>query len=115
MATQQTEANFNNLLVMAIDETVADLLGDVVVQSLHEHLLKFYGVRVDQIPNQLPLVHSAFEKAFAVGSKTIEKHAARRFYEHLRLQFVEAQGCTLPAYVEKAKAMLESTNRSQTV
>lgn len=115
MANEETEAKFNSLLVMAIDETVADLLGVAVVQSLHEHLLRFYGVKVDQIPNQLPVVHSAFEKAFAVASKTLEKYAAMRFYKRLRLQFVEDQRCGLSAYVEKAKAMLESMNQSQTV
>jgi hypothetical protein len=114
MVTEQTEANFNSLLIMAIDETVRNLLGVTVVQSLHEHLLKFYGVKVDQIPNQLPLVHAAFEKAFAVGSKTLEKYAAKRFYEHLSLPF-EDQRCGLSAYVEKAKAKLESMNQSRTV
>jgi hypothetical protein len=115
MAIEQTQASFNSLLITAIDETVADLLGVAIVESLHEHLLKFYGVRVDQIPDQLPVVHSAFEKAFAVGSKTLEKYAAKRLYEHLRLQFVEDQRCGLLAYVEKAKVMVESMNQSRTV
>jgi len=97
---------------MAIDETVGDLLGVAVVRSLHEHLLRFYGVEVDQIPNQLPVVHSAFEKAFAVGCKTLEKYAAMRFYKHLRLQFVEDPRCGLSAYVEKAKAMLQPMHQT---
>ncbi len=107
--TDPREAHFNKLLVRAIDEAIADLVGPRVVEALHEHLLKFYDIAADEIPYKLAIVHSAFDKAFASSSKTIEKYVAKKLYQLLGLRFVELPNYTLAAYVENAKRMLQDS------
>jgi hypothetical protein len=105
--TDPREANLNKLLISAIDEAIADLVGPKVVEVLHEHLLKFYGITADEIPYKLPMVDYALDKAFAPSSRIIEKYVAKKLYQHLGLRFVELPDCVLFAYVENAKKMLQ--------
>ena len=97
------DPNFDNLLVKAIDETVADLFGPIVVQSLHDHLLKFYGVRMDEIPRRLDALTSTLAKTFGPSSKTISKAIARKLYAKLGLVFYDNPGGTLLENVERAR------------
>ena len=97
------DPNFDNLLVKAIDETMADLFGPVVVQSLHEHLMKFYEVKMDEIPRRLDALSSTLEKTFGPSSKTISKAIARKLYAKLGLVFYDNPGGTLLENVERAR------------
>jgi hypothetical protein len=97
------DPNFDSLLINAIDETMSDLFGPVVVQSLHEHLLKFYEVRMEQIPFRLDTLTSTLERTFGASSKIICKAIAKKFYAKLGLTFYDNPGRTLVENVERAR------------
>lgn len=97
------DPKFDSVLINAVDETMADLFGPVVVQSLHEHLLKFYQVRIEEIPHRLDTLTSTLERTFGASSKTICKAIARKFYAKLGLAFYDNPGRTLLESVEQAR------------
>jgi hypothetical protein len=97
------DPNFDSLLINAIDETMSDLFGPVVAQSLHEHLLKFYEVRTEEIPYKLDTLNSTLERTFGASSKTICKAITRKFYAKLGLAFYDYPGRTLLESVEQAR------------
>jgi hypothetical protein len=97
------DPKFDSLLINAVDETMADLFGPVVVQSLHEHLLKFYEVRIEEIPYRLDTLISTLERTFGASSKTICKAIARKFYAKLGLSFYDNPGRTLLESVQQAR------------
>jgi hypothetical protein len=97
------DPKFDSLLINAIDETMADLFGPVVVQSLHEHLLKFHEIRREQVPYRLDTLISALERTFGTSSKIICKAIARKFYAKLGLAFYDNPGRTLLESVEQAR------------
>ena len=97
------DPDFDSLLVNAIDETMADLFGPVVVQSLHEHLLKFHQIRREEVPHRLDALTSTLERTFGASSKTICKAIARKFYAKLGLVFYDNPGRTLLEIVEQAR------------
>jgi len=102
------DPNFDRLLVKAIDETMADLFGPVVVQSLHDHLLKFYEVRMEEVPHKLDTLTSTLDRTFGASSKTICKAITRKFYAKLGLAFYDNPGGTLPENVERARMVLRA-------
>jgi len=102
-SVETLDPDFDRLLVNAIDETMTDLFGLVVVQSLHEHLLKFYEVQMEQIPSRLDTLTSTLEKTFGASSKTICKAISRKFYAKLGLAFYDNPGRTLFESVEQAR------------
>lgn len=101
---------FNELLCQALDDSISELLGQNVLPSLYAALEKHYSISRDELPYRLETIYSILENVFGVrGSRTIEKHVARRFYKKLDLPFSEVDGYTLKDYVEAVK---EKTGKS---
>ena len=102
------ERDFNSLLLKCIDETIAGLLGQDVVEPLHLHLNTEYGVATDELPHRLDTFQSALERNFgAVPASTIGKAIARRFYKKLGWEFVRITDYKLHDYVDAAKKRLK--------
>jgi len=97
------DPKFDSILINAVDETMADLFGPVVVQSLHEHLLKFYHVRTEEIPYRLDSLTFTLERTFGASSKIICKAIVRKFYAKLGLAFYDNPARTLLESVEQAR------------
>ena len=107
-STEVGNEDFNLIVADSIDETVKGLLGQEVLNALHEHLNNFYHVTREELPNHLETLHDALEKTFGVSWKTIERAIAKTLFVNLNLPFIDRSNMTLLEYVEMAK-----TNRSQ--
>jgi len=99
--------DFNDILCSAIDDTIVEVLGHRVLDTLYEVLRSKYGVTRDELPYRTETIYQILENTFAVrGAKTIGTHIAQKLYTKLGLTFHNHDGYTLLDYVEEAKAKL---------
>jgi uncharacterized membrane protein len=99
--------DFNTTLCSAIDDTIVEVLGHTVLDTLYVVLKTKYSVTRDELPYRTETMYQILETTFGVrGAKTVGTHIARKFYTKLGLSFYEHQGYTLLDYVEEAKAKL---------
>jgi len=71
-------------LLKAIDESVGELLGQKVLESLHSVLEKHYDVTRDELPYRLDTAYRLLGEVFGIqATRTISKSKVRRLYEKL--------------------------------
>jgi hypothetical protein len=103
-STSNPEREFNAKLLKSIDQTLTDLLGQAVLEALHQHLRELYDVIPDEVPYRLETLFEVLEYTFGVTStKTIGRAIARDFYARIGLRFTETENYSLRDYVEQAK------------
>ena len=96
--------DFHVELQIAIDETISNLLGERILESLYEHLTKEHDLPPDKLPYQLNTFIEVLDKVFgAAGSRTIGWAIARDFYSKIGLRFVHNESFRLQDYLEQAK------------
>jgi len=100
--------NFSDLLLMAIEETVVDLLSRRVLEALYLHLKKNFDIPRDEIPYRLETFFTLLEKNFGASTKTIGKAIARNLYMKLGLDFFDDPNKNLLDYVEEAKKRISA-------
>ena len=97
-------SDFNVQLQATIDETIGGLLGESVLETLHEHLTKEYDLPPNKLPYRLDTFVEVLDNVFgASGSRTIVWAIARGFYSKMGLRFVENESFRLQDYLEQAK------------
>jgi len=100
----------------AFDESIREILGPVVLESLYTSLEKHYDVRSDELPYRLETAHQLLSDLFGFrGSNTLGRQIARRLYKKLNLRFVAYPGFKLTDYIELAKRRLAQANSSSAV
>ena len=98
---------FNSILLEAIDESIGELLGQVVLGALYSVLEKRYDVTRDELPYRLDTAYKLLGEVFGIqATRTISKSISRRLYEKLNLKFDDAAGLGLMEYVDMAKKKL---------
>jgi hypothetical protein len=101
------EPDFDGKLRVAIDETIADVLGGRVLGALHEYLTKNYDVTLDEIPYRLNTVFESLEVVLGVrGASAMGWMIAKRFYAKIGLRFVRNENYGLEEYFQQAKSTL---------
>jgi len=110
------ERDFNVKLLKSINDTISDLLGQAVLEALHQHLKELYDVIPDEIPYRLETLFEVLEYTFGVAAtKTIGRAITRNFYAGIGLRFVDIENYGLQNYVEQAKKELsQSKEKSAT-
>jgi len=104
---------FNETLCSTIDDTIAELLGRGVLESVYVILRVKYGVNRDELPYRLDSLYEILGNAFPILTVgTLGTHIALRFYTRLGMTFHEHEGYTLLDYVQTAKSELASLNMS---
>ncbi|MGA3108969.1 MAG: hypothetical protein ABSD99_05855 [Candidatus Bathyarchaeia archaeon] len=92
------------LLLEAIDQTLADLLGRRAREAIYDHLERKCYMAREEMPQRLgefcDILHANFGKA----GTTIERAIAKRFYSRLEKRFIDYPGYGLVDYVEKASS-----------
>lgn len=89
------------------------MLGANVLPSLYAALEKHYAVTRDELPYRLETMYWVLENVFGFrGSRIIEKHIVRKFYNKLGLSFGNVDGYTLKDYVEAARKKMETMGRT---
>jgi hypothetical protein len=89
------------LLLEAIDETLADLLGRRARDAIYDHLERKCYMSRDELPKRLGEFCSVLEANFGKAGRTIERTIAKRFYSKLEKKFTDYPEYTLVDYVEK--------------
>jgi hypothetical protein len=99
--------DFTEQILLAIDDTVHELLGQRILDSLHAQLRTHYGISPEELPYRLDALYDVLEKVSgAFGVKTIGHQVAKNLYVRLGLRFVETENYTLHDYIEQAKRTL---------
>jgi hypothetical protein len=99
--------DFTAQVVLAIDGTVRELLGQKILDTLHDHLRTRHDISPEELPYRLDTLYDALEKVSGVfGAKTIGHQVAKNLYVGLGLHFVETENYTLHDYIEQAKRTL---------
>ena len=95
---------FNSALQESIDESISELLGQKVLESLYSVLQKQYDVTRDELPYRLDTAYKLLGEVFGIqATRTISKSISRRLYQKLNLDFEDAVDLSLTQYVEIAK------------
>ena len=107
MPVTRTLSEFNGEVIFAIKSSVFGLMGDQVLKAVFAHIKKHYDVTADEIPDRLDTLLATLEETFGVvGTKTIGKAIAKRFYFRMGLEFIDISTYSLQDYLEHAKKQL---------
>ena len=102
--------DFNDALCSAIDETIVELLGRHVLDTVYVVLKVKYDVKRDELPYRLDTLYQLLGNTFpARPAGIIGTRIARKFYAKIGLSFNEQEGHTLLNYVEDAKARISKS------
>ena len=105
--TRLRHQEFNSALLEAIDESLGEVLGQRVLESLYSVLEKHYDVTREELPYRLDTAYKLLGEVFGIqATRTISKSIVRRLYEKVNLEFEDAAGLGLMEYVEMAKKKL---------
>jgi len=111
---QHTIKEFNDEVKLAIDDTIAAILGEQVLQALYVHLKEHYDITRDEIPYRLNTLFDALENTFGVkGAMTLSRVIAKQFYARMNMQFAELGNYKLQDYLEDAKINLAISPRTK--
>lgn len=98
------------MLLEAIDETLADLLGRHAREAVYDHLERNCYISRNEIPNRLDDFCTLLNANFGTGGKTIERAIARKLYSKLGKEFEEIDDFGLNDYVGKLSSNISSSN-----
>ena len=97
-------SEFNDSLRADIDDSVEEVLGRNVLDTLHTVLSTKFDITRDEIPYRTDTLFQILETTFGVrGAKTVGTHIAKKFYQKLGICFYEHEGYSLVDYIEVAK------------
>jgi hypothetical protein len=97
---------FNEILTMAIERTITELLSPGVLAALYQHLQERYDVGRDELPYRLETMYTVLNEVFGVkAAKTIERQITKRFCAEFNIPFLDTEESTLEMYVAKAKEL----------
>lgn len=97
---------FNEILTKSIDTTISQLLSPSVLSSFYAYLKERYDVTMDELPYRLDTMYAVLDQVFGVkGARTIERRITKHLCDEFKVRFLDTSDCTLPMYIEKAKAV----------
>ena len=118
--TQEERANYNRLLLEAVDETLS-CLGESSKTATYHHLQAVFNIRKEEIPNMIDDFSRALENLFGLGAKMLEIAFMKSLYAKLRVagkgvscEWVEPK-MTFREYVELMKQRFEKASKHQEV
>jgi len=104
---------FNSILLEAIDESIRELLGQRVLESLYSVLEKRHDVTRDELPYRLETAYKLLDEVFGIqATRTISNRIIRQLYQKLNLEFEDTGSLDLLGYVEIAKKKLAQSGLS---
>ena len=83
-------SRFDYLLLEAVDESLADLLGRRSRDQIYDHLATQYTYGREDIPLKIRYFYEFLEVMFASASSTVGRTIIRRLSEKLGCEFVNA-------------------------
>ena len=99
---------FDDEVRLAVNSSVLGLVGESVLTALYRHLKYYHAISPEEVPYHLDILVGILQETFGqVGSRTVGRAIAKRFYFRMGLKFVEIKEYTLQDYLERAKNMLQ--------
>ena len=118
--TQKERANFNRLLLEAVDETLS-CLGESPKTATYCHLETVFNIKKKEIPNKIDDFSRALESLFGSGAKILEIMFMKSLYTKVRVAG-EGVSCewvvpemTFKEYVDLMKQRFEKASPHQEV
>ena len=102
------KANFEKLLLEAVDEALASI-GESPKQAIYYHLEKGFSVKKQEIPSKIEAFVLAVEKLFGLGANFLESLMLKKLYEKAGLKGKEDsfKGLTFAEAVAAVKQAME--------
>lgn len=95
--------NTDGLLLEAIEESFATLLGQGAKDALYKYLLKRRSLGMEEIPKRLDDFDGCLQETFGRAAEAIERNILLRFYQKLGLNFSGNTGYAFSDYVDETK------------
>lgn len=92
------------MLLEAIDQTLADLLGRRAREAIYDHFERKCYMAREEVPQRLGEFCNILQANFGRAGTTIERAIAKRFYSRLEKRFIDYPGYGLVDYVEKVSS-----------
>ena len=102
-AKSYQDRDFDTVLLEAIDDTFAELLGEGVKKALYDYLERNISLKRTDIPGRLNDFRAALEKVAGTASIVMEKSIAKKVYSRLGLNYTDKPGYTLSDFVAEAR------------
>jgi hypothetical protein len=116
--TPKERANFNRLLLEAVDETLS-CLGESSKTATYHHLQTVFNIKKEEIPNMIDDFSRALENLFGSGAKMLEIMFMKSLYTKVRAtgkgvsgEWVEPK-MTFREYVELVEQRFEKASTHQ--
>ena len=103
----ENRQKFEKLLIEAVDEYLS-CLGDSHKNAIYLHMHQQYGIRREEIPNQIKKFAEAIEESFGQGATLIEIGIIKTIYEKSGIfnYLVEQKELTFVDYLEKLRLQI---------
>jgi len=118
--TQKERADFNRLLLEAIDETLS-CLGESSKRATYRHLEAVFNIKQKEIPNNIDDFLRALESLFGLGAKILKIMFMKSLHAKVKVASEGAScewvvpGMTFREYVELMKQHFEEASMYQEV
>jgi len=103
------------LLLESIDDTLTDILGTRVRETIYDHLERNRRIGRTEIPDRLNEFLSSLHETIGMGNETVGGAIAKTMYRKLGWEFIDVRGYQLSDYWEiiKAKAIRDIVNQTE--
>jgi hypothetical protein len=118
--TQKERANFDRLLLEAIDETLS-CLGESSKTEVYRHLETAFNIKKEEIPNRIDDFSKALESLFGLGVRVLEIMFMKNLYAKVKVVCEGASfkwvvpEMTFREYVDLMKQRFEEASKRQEV
>jgi hypothetical protein len=106
-------SSLDDLLLLCIDETLADLLGRRTRTAIYDYLERSYSLGRRDIPKHMDKFFGLMEETFGKGSRTIGKSVIKRMFCKLEWRFEDIPGFEFGDYVEAVRTRVARALVSQ--
>jgi len=94
-------------IASSVDEAVADMLGDAVVDAFYVHLNE-KGVTRKDLGSKVKLLCTILDDTFGIQSRAIQRNIAKKLFSRLGLDFQPVAGDekSLPDFIRDANKLM---------
>lgn len=100
-------APFNEVLVEAVDEGLL-MLGESGREIVYYHLQHSYGLRKENIPDNVEIFAECIRKIFGSGAVVIERSIVKSLCGKLGIKYLEKKNYSFTRWVEDAKRLVKA-------
>lgn len=99
-------ADFSDLLVESVGETITEVLGTRVTAALWHHYQAYLGITRDEMPYRLDEFFSSLKGIFGVGGETLGRRILQKLYAKAGVPLSYTPDRPFAEYVEELKEIL---------